>query len=242
MFKSALRRLRVRSSRQYLEKFVRDAGNSVPEGANVLDAGAGDAPYRNFFSHTHYETADFCEVDKPYYSDITYVCDLRSVPVQSGRYDLILLTQVLEHCPEPKDVLQEMFRLLKPGGIMWLSAPLFYEEHETPYDFYRYTQFGFRYLLEQAGFSILSINWLEGYYGTLAYQLEFAARHLQSRPESYGGGLRGYFFAIFSIFLRPLFKILAHYFASLDNRIYWTKSGMCKNYALVAQKPEAKGE
>lgn len=115
MIKSALRRLRVRSSRQYLEKFVRDAGNSVPHGAYVLDAGAGDAPYRKFFSHTHYETADFCEVDKPYYSDITYVCDLRSVPAQSGRYDMILLTQVLEHCPEPKDVLQEMCRLLKPG-------------------------------------------------------------------------------------------------------------------------------
>lgn len=236
MIKSLLRRLRVRSSRQYLDKFIQQAGRAVPEGAFVLDAGAGDAPYRDYFTHTHYESADFCEVDKPYYDDITYVCDLRTVPVEDCRYDLILLTQVLEHCSEPKDVLHEMYRLLKPGATLWLSAPLFYEEHEIPFDFFRYTQFGFRYLLEQTGFTICKIDWLEGYYGTLAYQLELAARSLQTKPGAYGGGFAGGFSAILSIFIRPLFKLLAHYYSFLDNRVYWTQTGMCKNYAIVAQK------
>ena len=236
MVKSINQYLRVRSSRNYLKKFSQRAAESVPPGALVLDAGAGEAPYRSLFDHTHYETADFCEIDKPYYDMITYVCDLRSVPVHNDRYDLILLTQVLEHCPEPLKVLKEMNRILKPGAFLWLSAPLFYEEHEIPHDYFRYTQYGFRFLLEQAGYKVIQINWLEGYYGTFSYQLELATRSLRFRPSAYGGGIFGIIAAISSLFLRPFFLLLAHYYASLDNRVYWTQSGMCKNYAVIAQK------
>lgn len=49
---------------------------------------------------------------------------------------------------------------------MIYSAPLFYEEHETPYDFYRYTQFGVRHLMETTGFVIERLDWLEGYFGS----------------------------------------------------------------------------
>ena len=42
--------------------------------------------------------------------------------------------------------------MLKPGGTLWLTAPLFYAEHERPYDYFRYTQFGLRHLLEREGF------------------------------------------------------------------------------------------
>jgi SAM-dependent methyltransferase len=106
----------------------------------VLDAGAGDSPYRERFAHVQYESADFERVPGKRYAASDYVCDLAAIPVEDHRYDLVLLSQVLEHLPEPGAVLAELRRVLKPGGTIWASAPLFYEEHEVPYDFFRYTQ------------------------------------------------------------------------------------------------------
>lgn len=102
---------------------------SITGGAVVLDAGAGEAPYRSLFKHTQYESADFEQVDKKYVPS-TYVCDLKSIPVEDCRFDAIVFNQVMEHLPEPLLVLQELQRVLKVGGRMIYTGPFFYEEHE----------------------------------------------------------------------------------------------------------------
>jgi SAM-dependent methyltransferase len=227
--------LRQNSSREYLQDFVREAAASLPVDALVLDAGAGDCRYKPLFSQARYESADFCQIDKEY-GELTYVCDLANIPVEEGRYNLVLLTQVLEHIPEPQAVLVEVHRVLRPGGELWLSAPLFYEEHETPHDFYRYTQYGLQHLLQSAGFTVRRIGWLEGYYGTLAYQLTIAARALPLQPAEYGGALIGLAAAAAALLLKPLFLLLSQVFHRLDRREKHTSSGQCKNYAAVAVK------
>lgn len=68
--------------------------------------------------------------------------------------------------------------MLKPRGALWLTAPLFYDEHEQPFDFFRYTQFGLRYLLDNAGFNVESIDPLGGYFATLGYQAKMMREHL----------------------------------------------------------------
>lgn len=112
----------------------------MPAGALVLDAGAGTAPYAELFSHARYESADFEKLEKEYAS--TYVCDLGAIPVEDARYDAVVFNQVMEHLPEPARVLAELGRVIKPGGRMIYTGPFFYEEHEGPYDFYRYTRSG----------------------------------------------------------------------------------------------------
>src|SRR5438876_920487 len=86
------------------------------------DAGAGICPYRkHFIERGHqYESADFGAVDKEY-GDLTYRCRLEAIPVVDDNYDLVLLSQVLEHLPEPLQVLRELQRVLKPGGTLWLT-------------------------------------------------------------------------------------------------------------------------
>lgn len=201
----------------------------------MLDAGAGHAPYRSLFDHTIYESADFCEVDKPYYDQLTYVCDLSDIPVEDNRYDLILCTQVLEHVPEPNTILLELFRILKPGGELWLTAPLFFPEHEIPFDFYRYTQFGIRYLIEKSGFEIKEIDWLEGFLGTASFQLYMIARELPISPGAYGKfSILGSFIALL---LKPLAAVLARVFAEFDRHMPYKERGFCKNYRVIAAKP-----
>lgn len=230
----ALHALWRNSSRVHLDDFVKSAGESIGAGNKVLDAGAGHAPYRQYFAHTTYETADFGQVTKKEYAAIDYVCDLSTIPVADGRFDAVILTQVLEHLPQPEAVLVELRRVLRPGGRIWLSTPLYFEEHEQPYDYYRYTQFALRRLLDRAGFDVLTVDWLEGYFGTLSYQFQLAARHLPSSPRAYGGPLVGLIGSAASLGLRGLLLVLGLGFGRLDARRKWTDSGHPKNYAIVA--------
>jgi SAM-dependent methyltransferase len=205
----------------------------------MLDAGAGDSPYRDLFSHVTYEAADVCVRQTHDYQYVDYVCDLSEIPVPNDRYDFILCTQVLEHVPHPQKVLAEFHRVLKPGGTLWLSAPLSFEEHEIPYDFFRYTQYGFRSMMQEAGLDVTDIGWVQGYLGTLAYQLNLARFCLPSRPKMYGGGVLGWISAALSFPLRPLFLLLAIYFARLDLRAKYTGAGHCLDYYVIARKPQA---
>jgi SAM-dependent methyltransferase len=214
----------------------------VPNGAMVLDAGAGYAPYAHLFDHARYEAADFAKVPGKKYTEQTYICDLVSIPVEDGRFDYVVFNQVLEHLPDPSRVLRELKRVLKPGGEMICSTPLFYEEHDTPYDFYRYTQYGLRHLLQEAGFELVSFDWLEGYYGTLGHQLHSAARFLPLKASDYGGGIVGALSAALALPIRGSLRVLAAYYNWIELRHKFTARGLPKNYVAVVRKPATQAD
>jgi SAM-dependent methyltransferase len=185
----------------------------------VLDAGAGKAPFRRLFDHLTYETADFGQVAKKAYAPIDYRCDLTAIPVPDSTYDLVLCTQVMEHVPDPLAVLREFHRVLKPGGQAWLTAPLFFAEHEKPFDFHRFTQFAWRRMARETGFTIKEITWLEGYYGTLAYQARMAAQSLPNR------------WILWRVLLALLARTMTH--AEMKKKV---QVGMPKNYRVIFVK------
>lgn len=207
-------------SRARLAEWIEDAAQVGQSPTwRVLDAGAGDAPYRHLFDHVKYETADSGATIT---ADRDYDCDLAALPMDDDTYDQVLCTQVLEHVADPQAVLNELARVVRPGGAVWASAPLFYEEHGGPHDYRRFTQYGWRQMAEQAGLEVREIGWLEGYDDTLAYQCEMAVRQL-----------RGWSMTP----IRALFLMLAHLFAWRGARHQVTDRGMPKNYRCVMVKP-----
>jgi SAM-dependent methyltransferase len=227
---------RGNSSRTYLHGFLTRAGQAVQPDQLVLDAGAGRAPYRDLFAHARYETADFLAVKGKKYIEPDYVCDLAEIPVEDARFDHVVLTQVLEHLPEPAKVLAELRRVLKPGGTLWLTAPLFYAEHERPFDFFRYTQFGLRHLLESAGFQVEEIDWMEGYLGTLSYQARLMSQSLPSSSGDYGGGPSGLALALAARAAKRAGRHAADGLATLDLKYKFVGKGLPKNYQVVATR------
>jgi SAM-dependent methyltransferase len=223
------------SSRYRLLEENKAFASQIPAGSIVLDAGAGEAPYRRLFDHTQYETADFEMVDKAY-ARSTYVCDLKNIPVEANRFDYIIFNQVMEHLPEPKAVLLELYRVLKPKGKIIYSAPLFYEEHEIPYDFYRYTQYGIKHLMQSAGFKIETLDWLEGYFGTVGYQLDRMASYIPHQPRKLCPGIAGYFLAPFIYILKIIFRLTSRLFHKLEVKIKFTERGYPKNYVAIISK------
>jgi SAM-dependent methyltransferase len=87
------------------------------------------------------------------------ICDLGgTIPYPDGSFDTIILSDVLEHLPEPMNCWREMNRLLAPGGKVILNVPFYYPLHEAPHDFYRYTEFALRRFAETSGFEVVELE------------------------------------------------------------------------------------
>lgn len=116
----------------------------------ILDFGCGGSPYRSLFPNAEYFRADV-----PGAQNIDYQIDAGGgVNAPVAEFDLLLSTQVLEHCPSPQVYLQECHRVLKESGKIILTTHGLFEEHACPNDFHRWTEDGLRALLSQCGFEI----------------------------------------------------------------------------------------
>lgn len=72
----------------------------------------------------------------------------------AGRYGFIMCQEVFEHLPQPFEAAKALYALLKPGGILFWSAPFLARTHAVPYDYFRYTADGARQLFTDAGFVV----------------------------------------------------------------------------------------
>jgi SAM-dependent methyltransferase len=156
-----------------LNRFMQLAGQRIPGGALVLDAGAGEGRFKSNFSHTRYMGVDLAVGDIQWdYSDLDTISDLEKLPFTDLTFDAAVCTQVLEHVREPQQVINEIARVLKPGGLFFLSAPQSWHQHQKPHDYYRYTSYGMRYIIEKSGLQVESIQPLGGYFWFLSFQLQ----------------------------------------------------------------------
>jgi len=148
-------------TRPLIEKFAR---------GRLIDLGCGDMPFRVFVApHVRcYESLDFF----PRRPDVTYVSDIQNMEiVQDSTYDTALCIEVLEHVPDPARALKEISRILKPDGQVVISVPHLSRLHDEPHDYYRYTEYGLRYLLNQAGLEIVILNKRGGIFSFVGHQL-----------------------------------------------------------------------
>ncbi len=131
---------------------------ALADGVRVLDAGAGECAYKKKFDRHCYTGVDLGIGDAHWnYSQLDAIADLIALPFRGASFDAALNIVTLEHVREPAVVLAELCRVLVPGGRLLLVVPHEWEEHQVPHDYFRYTRYGARYLLEKAGFTGIEI-------------------------------------------------------------------------------------
>lgn len=126
----------------------------------VLDLGAGKLVFRSFLRHytAHYESLDFAKT----HPDVDYIGTASRTGRPDASYDLIFCNQVLEHVPDPLDSFHEMYRILRPGGVVILSVPFLMYLHNEPHDFFRYTRYALAKFAKDADFEILELREIGG--------------------------------------------------------------------------------
>lgn len=139
--------------------------------AAILDLGCGEGPYASLLQSLGTTVVGCDRRPRPPYPAIC--ADVIRLPFRDESFDMVFSTQVLEHVPDPKAMLESAWRVLRPGGVLLMTAPQMVALHEAPYDFFRYTQFGVHHLLSQARFRNIEINGMGGFSSMVAQQLEF---------------------------------------------------------------------
>lgn len=220
------------------DRWVQAKARTVPAGSRVLDVGAGTCPYRSLFSHCDYKTHDF----KKYtgikldgtteYGPIDYESDITDIPVPDSSFDVILCTEVLEHVPEPIKAIQEISRILKPGGRLFLTAPLSSGLHQLPYHFYGgFTPEWYKYFLPKFGLQIIEITPNGGFFKLLAQECARLAWTFDKHKHLHGEH---------ADFIHKLFnELLPSYLFALDEKCFINQFTV--GYHIEAIKSPSKG-
>ena len=124
-------------------------------GGRILDVGCGNKPYAGLFSGDEYVGLEIDTPENRTNKCADYYYDGRIFPFPDQSFDSVVCNQVLEHVFTPDIFLQEIQRVMKPGGKLLLTVPFAWDEHEQPWDYARYTSFGLKSLLENNGLNVV---------------------------------------------------------------------------------------
>jgi len=222
----------VKITREHILRGLTYAARKYARG-KLVDLGCGGKPYEPVFRSY---VRSYLGVDNPAtFSDHTSNssavdrwADCAATGLPGGTFNNVLSTQVPEHLPDPGGLIAEAYRLLVPGGTCIMTAPMLWELHAEPADFFRFTKFGLIRLFERAGFQLLEVTPLEGAFAALK-QMEILTLHL--RPIWAGAIRRGMRWAV-NLIRIPVKNYLA---LRLDGVCQNAK--LCLNYLVVAMKP-----
>jgi SAM-dependent methyltransferase len=195
---------------------------------DLYDLGCGEMPYRDWFLRyaDRYVGVDWSGTLHELKADV--VADLNlPLPIKDRVADTVVSLSVMEHLREPQNMLNEAFRILKPGGSVVLQVPFMWWVHEAPHDYYRYTCYGLKYMFEKAGFTNVEVIPQSGFWVMWTLKFNYQSTRLIRGPWP----------------LRKMMSALLHVIWQIDQRIapwvdkHWRCEEETAGYFAVAKKP-----
>ena len=188
----------------------------------LLDIGCGEKWKSDLIGRyvEHYVGVDHADTQHDR-SAVDRVGSAYALPAEDEEFDCVLCTAVLEHLEEPETALREAWRVLKPGGIAVYTAPMIWHLHEEPRDFFRYTQYGLQHLFSKAGYELIEIKAISGFWVTFGSEFNYYLNSFHWR------------------FMRPLIAL----WTALNNMLFLFLEKLHRNtkwtwmHLVIARKP-----
>jgi SAM-dependent methyltransferase len=195
----------------------------------LLDVGCGSRPFAAALRDqvTQYIGTDLNA--SPYFD--TRPPDIRASadgqPFRDASMDTVLGLSVLTYLTEPLGMIEEAYRVLKPGGMLLLEFTQMVPLHDAPYDYFRFTRFGAQYLLERAGFEPVEYIPIGGLWARVGLSTIAALNRINRGPIR----------VLTEIPVRLLYVVLQLGFELLDR--LWFDPNEVLAHLVVAKKPHS---
>jgi len=192
----------------------------------VLDVGGKKENKRGSFRPPLDEVKswEYLNVDKETKPD--YYCSAAAIPVDDNTFDIVLMSEVLEHLENPEEVLSECYRVLKKGGTLILTVPFLYAIHADPYDFQRWTDVKLKLELDNHKFLEITISPMGSIFAVM-YDLLYSSLTLASKNSQ---SFRNRFIRKF------ILPVIAKVFNWLDNIYIYKSQYITTGYYVKAKK------
>lgn len=131
---------------------------------NLIDIGCGDVPLYQMYKNivTSITCLDWQNsIHRNIHVDMEQNLNER-LNILDNMYDSVIISEVLEHIINPFHLIDEIYRITKKDGFVLLSVPFFYEIHEYPYDYFRYTKHSLESIFIKSGFKVINIEEIGG--------------------------------------------------------------------------------
>ena len=146
-------------------KLVEYFSTYLNQDMKVFDVGCGSKPFEKILGGKVGEYIGV-DIEEGFYDPrhIDLVGSAYDVPAADATADAVISCQVIEHLEKPLDALKEAHRILKPGGLLFLSFPFLYPIHAAPHDHLRFTEFYMEQALQENHFKVLEKNTIGGFW------------------------------------------------------------------------------
>lgn len=204
----------TRSYSMLMEKMKAAEINKYKNGGRILDLGCGTGDFLSVFDYKKWERFGIDISERAYKIaenkiDNVFCGRLVDCKFPNKYFDVVTLNHVLEHIIDPREELNEIFRILNDDGILFIRVPNidtmqfkitreFWLHLDVPRHIYFYSKKTVKLLLEKSGFKVIKISC-----PLFEYPLDFF--HSLSRKYTCGKysklkNILLYFFAPFTFF------------------------------------------
>ena len=134
------------STNYLFRRFDVDPYRLLPPNPIIFDIGSKDAAGRYAWGALPQGARVIC-IDIEHRPGVTLVADAHDLgAIRDETADCVVTVSTLEHVRHPDQVMREIFRILKPGGVVYVNVPFVFPYHSDPDDFYRFSHRGIEIL------------------------------------------------------------------------------------------------
>lgn len=211
-------------ARSGIDLWIASKAALLPKNSRIIEIGNGDFPLSHLFTHCEQHKHDIQA--NPQLHNVEAAAQI-SIAHPTASIDAVICPEILEHLPDPAGAVKEFIRVLKPGGVLIITAPLACGVQQSSHHYYGgYTPHWYRHFLDKLGMIVTEISPNGGFFKHLSQECARAARILSAHGQSP--------LAPTEALSRLLSKVLPRFFYDIDQACF--NPGFTVGYFVEAYK------